>query len=76
MLVLSYFMDSIIVMGMEKPQERKFIALVSIFVALGFATIQFIGILSDVIHPLNMIPLFGMQSVLIILFAYGYFKTS
>ncbi len=60
--------------GRRKPQERKFIALVTVFVVLGFMIIQIFGILLQVIPLLNMIPLFILQSILIFFLGYGYYK--
>jgi hypothetical protein len=60
--------------GRRKPQERKFIALVTVFAVLGLVIIQICGILFQVVPLLNMIPLFIMQSILIFFFVYGYHK--
>ncbi len=69
-----FLWTALLLWGRRKPQERKFIALVTVFVVLGFVIIQICGVLFQVVPLLNMIPLFIMQSILIFFFVYGYYK--
>ena len=60
--------------GMRKLEERKFIAIVTVFVVLGFVITQIVGISWGIVSAINMVPLFAMQFVLIALLLTGYRK--
>ena len=74
--LIIFLWTALLLWGMRKPKERKFIELVTAFVVLGFVVIQICGILFRVVPLLNMMPLFLMQFILIFFFVYGYYKAS
>ena len=63
-----------LIWGMRKLEERKFIAIVTVFVVLGFVITQIVGIFWGIVSAINMVPLFAMQFVLIALLLTGYRK--
>jgi len=63
-----------LVWGLRQLRERKFIAIATAAVVLGFVCAQIVGIFSGIVSVINMVPLFVMQSVLIALLLIGYYK--
>ncbi len=63
-----------LIWGLRQLEERKFIAIVTAVVVLGFVITQIAGIVFGIVSPINMVPLFGMQFILIALFLIGYRK--
>ncbi len=66
--------SAFLIWGLRQLEERKFIALASAFVVLGFVIAQIVGIFFGTVSAINMVPLFAMQFILISLFLIGYFK--
>ncbi|MGD9202814.1 MAG: hypothetical protein PVI26_14740 [Chitinispirillia bacterium] len=69
-----FFWTALLIWGMRKPQERKFIALITILIVFGFMLIQICGILFQVVPFLNMVWLLIIQLLLISILGYGYYK--
>ncbi len=61
-----------LIWGLRQLKERKFIALATALVVLGFVIAQIVGILFGTVSVVNMVPLFAMQFVLIALLLIGY----
>ena len=61
-----------LIWGLGQLEERKFIALATVFVIVGFFIAQIVGIIFGTISVVNMVPLFAMQLVLVALFLAGY----
>lgn len=61
-----------LIWGLRQLKERKFIALATALVILGFVITQIVGILFDIVSVVNIVPLFAMQFVLIALLLIGY----
>ena len=65
-----------LVWGLGQLEERKFIALATVFVVLGFFIIEIIGIIFGTVSTINMVivALLAMQLVLVALLLVGYRK--
>jgi len=63
-----------LVWGSRRLRERKFVAISTAFVVLGFVIAQIVGVLLGTVSAVNMLPLFAMQLILIALFLTGYRK--
>jgi hypothetical protein len=59
---------------LRQLEERKFIAIATVFVVLGFVITQIVGIIFGTVSAINMVPLFAMQFILIALLLIGYRK--
>ncbi len=64
--------SAFLIWGLRQLKERKFIALATALVVLGFVITQIVGILFGTVSVVNMVPLFAMQFVLIALLLIGY----
>jgi predicted permease len=72
--VIIFLWTALLLWAMRKLQERKFIALVTVFVVLGFMVIQICGFMFQVISLINLIRLLIIQLTLISILGYGYYK--
>ena len=59
-----------------KPIERRFIALLTLFVIIGFVLCENLALMNEFIEITYLIPSYIIQSVLIILFIVGYLATT
>jgi hypothetical protein len=63
-----------LIWGLRQLEERKFIAIATAFVVLGFVITQIVGIFFGTVSAINMVPLLAMQFILIALLLIGYRK--
>ena len=63
-----------LIWGLGQLKERKFIALATVFVIVGFIIVQIAGIIFGTFSVVNMVPLFAMQLILVTLLLVGYCK--
>ncbi len=58
-----------------KPKERKFVALLTMIVIIGFTIAEIISIFNGLLDPMKLIPTWILKSILLILFSVGYFQS-
>lgn len=58
-----------------KPVERRFIAILTLFVIIGFVLTEIFALVNGIIEISYLIPSFLMQGILSVLFTIGYFGT-
>ena len=64
-----------LIWGLRQLKERRFIALATALVVIGFVITQIVGLFFGTVSAtINMVPLFAMQFVLIALLLIGYCK--
>jgi len=61
-----------LVWGSRRPGERKFVAIPTVGVVLGFVIAEIVGIFQGTVSAINMAPLLAMQLILIALLLIGY----
>ncbi len=61
-----------LIWGSRRPGERKFVAIPTVCVVLGFVIAEIVGIFQGAVSAINMAPLLAMQFILIALLLTGY----
>jgi len=69
-LMLAWTM--LLVWAIRKPLERRFIALFTAVVIVGFVVTEVIALVHDYIQTEKILPTFGLQAILLILFTYSF----
>lgn len=64
---------ALLVWAYQKPTQRQFIALLTMWVIFGLAMTQLIAVLAGTVTLVRMVPTWCLQAVLLVLFALGYF---
>ena len=63
-----------LIWGLRQLEERKFVALATVIVVLGFAIVEIVGIIFGTVSAINMVALLAVQVVLVGLLLVGYCK--
>lgn len=66
----------LLIWAYQKPIERRFVALLTMLVIVGLALTQLLVVLGSNVTFTRMLPTWFLQTVLLTLFAYGYFYQS
>jgi len=61
-----------LIWGSRRPGERKFVAIPTVGVALGFIIAEIVGILRGTVSAINMAPLLAMQLIMTAMLLTGY----